>query len=38
MLRYTTETAAPIDKNENSNPVGVPDETESGGNDGKGVV
>jgi hypothetical protein len=38
MRRYITETAAPIDSNDNSNPVGSRDETESGGDDGKGVV
>jgi hypothetical protein len=38
MLRYITETAAPIDKNDNSNPIGALNETESGGNDGKRVV
>jgi hypothetical protein len=38
MLRYVTEIAAVIDNNDNSNPVGSRDETESGGDDGKGVV
>jgi hypothetical protein len=38
MLRYVTETAAPIDKDDISNRIGTLAETEPGGNDGKGVV
>jgi len=38
LLRYVTEIAAPIDKDDNSDRIRALAETEQGGNDGKRVV